>query len=164
LPQRFIALAAVIVGPTLVFISAKRQMAMQIVIAYRSVISPMRQKWINDLRERVAEFVSEATWIYLLHFQSEESREKADVKPTTIRMTLLRNQIELMLNPAEGDHNALIKQIETFRACAIEDGRTNDYPKAVDDMNVAAKKILKDGWERVKRKQAAPTDNFLLRR
>ena len=117
-----IALAAVIVGPSLVFVASRRQMATQIVIAYRSVISPMRQKWINDLRERVAEFVSEATWIYLLNFQGKESLEKVDVKPTTIRMTLLRNQIELMLNPAEDDHNELIKRIETVRAALSKMG------------------------------------------
>lgn len=145
-----IALAAVIVGPVIAYLVAKRQIVAQTAIAYRSVIAPMRQKWINDLRERIAEFIGEAAWIYMVHFQGPGAKAVVDVKPKALRMTVLRTQIELMLNPGEEDHQQLVKLIEAVRATAIEDLRVNEFPQSVEALSVCAKKILKTEWKVVK--------------
>lgn len=77
------------------------------------------------------------------------------VKEKALRMILLRNQIGLMLNPSEEDHQKLMTLLEEIRRASQESDRTEDFPKAVLSANECCKKILKDEWNRVKSEQAA---------
>ena len=154
-----ITLAAVIVGPAVAYLVGRRQARVQLAIAYRNVISPMRQKWINDLRERLAEFISVAAWFYRLWYRVGETSSKAEENEKTLQLVLLRNQIELMLNPNEADHERLRKLLEDVRRASMESARTDEFPAAVQAANDCCKKILKDEWERVKSEQAAPAPN-----
>jgi hypothetical protein len=50
-----IAFLAVIVGPFICWMIAKKQAEVSIRMARRNTIAPMRQQWINDLRTRIIE-------------------------------------------------------------------------------------------------------------
>lgn len=53
-----VAAVAVFVGPLISLRVAKRQTETALAVAQKQVIAPMRQKWIDSLRDRVAKFVS----------------------------------------------------------------------------------------------------------
>jgi hypothetical protein len=66
-------------------------------------------------------------------------------------MVLLRQQIELMLNPNEEDHNALIACLDRVRVAAWEKHKHHNLSSSMDDLTARCKAILKKEWERVKK-------------
>jgi hypothetical protein len=155
------ALIAVFVGPLIFFLIAKRQTAITMTVAYRSVVSPMRQKWIDGLRDRVSEFMSIAAWFYrsrvLIPPEDAGALESSsEWDQQSIKMVLLKNQIELMLNPKEKDHNEFLAQLDIVRQRAWENGWQTAFPEAVTQANALCKEILKDEWDRVKSEALTP--------
>jgi hypothetical protein len=73
-----VAAVAVFVGPLISLRVAKRQTETALAVAQKQVIAPMRQKWIDSLRDRVAEFVSVAAWFYRKSMVSHEPPTKTD--------------------------------------------------------------------------------------
>ena len=55
-----IAALAVFVGPALQLSIARKQMKITLAVAKRQIVSPIGQKWIDDLRCHVAELLSAA--------------------------------------------------------------------------------------------------------
>ncbi len=53
-----VAALAVFVGPLISWLVAKRQLASSLEVANKQIIAPMRQAWINDLRDLLAELTS----------------------------------------------------------------------------------------------------------
>jgi predicted membrane protein len=58
-----VAALALFVGPYVSLRVARRQNETALAVAYKQVIAQMRQKWIDDLRERVSEIVSVAVLV-----------------------------------------------------------------------------------------------------
>ena len=69
----------------------------------QQVISPMRQQWINTLRDTVAEVLSHASTLHL----SETSRFSAE----RMQLAAREARLELLINPQENDHRALLQSI-----------------------------------------------------
>ncbi|MCG9714849.1 hypothetical protein L1D40_19610 [Shewanella insulae] len=83
----------------------------------RQVIAPMRQAWINALRDKVSEFVSIAS-ICRLHVCPSDSASESIKKESHKedrdrygRLKLLVTSVELHINPSEEDHQKLVKQM-----------------------------------------------------
>ena len=60
-----IAALAIVVAPSVSWRVARRQTETSLAVAQKQVIAPMRQKWIDLLRDRVAEIISTAHWFYV---------------------------------------------------------------------------------------------------
>ncbi len=140
------ALAAVIVGPIVSFKIAKRQIS-------ASTVTISRQRWINDLRDAIADFNAKASMIYSLarnNYADEHSIPRIE------EMVQLNYKIELLINPNEEDH-ARLAQLVTNIASSL---RLAKVKKANIDTNLDEKqgelislsqKILKREWKRVKK-------------
>ena len=110
--------------------------------AKQQVISPMRQQWINSLRDTVAETLSQASMLHL-RGDSPTSAERQ-------QLAAREAKLELLINPNEQDHEALLNAVR-FAVNSIgskppqefHDGRL----KAVE----VAQKVLKQEWEVTKR-------------
>lgn len=138
-----VAALALIVGPLVTLRISQRQ-----------TLAPMRQKWIDNLRDRVAEFVAVASWLYRHGYglgPKDQSSADVEINQQSVRLVHLANHIELMLNPREADHNELLRALESVRQTACEQSRLSEFPGAVQALNALCKKILKAEWNRVKR-------------
>lgn len=138
------ALVAVAVSPIVSIYIARRQIR-------ASVVSTNRQKWIDQLRDQLAELVTSIKFLNLqrsLHHLSE-----AEWVERFQRTHFLENKISLLLNPKEPDHVALSKTIRQAVEAMVEKEGSRDSLRVLDHTDSVvqqAQAILKREWERVK--------------
>jgi hypothetical protein len=128
-----VALAAVFVGPILSTRSAKRAM-----------LGPMRQKWINTLRD----YLSDISSLCIKYWQTDlDEREKIDFQ----NINDLKHKIIFMINPNEDDHEMLISLIAQMIE-ALSRGKAGDvdFHLAYKELQEQGRKVLKREWEVVK--------------
>ena len=139
------ALIAVAVSPAVSIHIARRQIR-------ASVISGNRQKWIDQLRDQVAELI---TSIKFLSLQTSLHRfSEAEWIERFQKTHLLESKISLLLNPKEPDHVALSKAIRQAVQAMLEKDDSQDARNILDYTDSViqqAQVILKREWERVKR-------------
>jgi hypothetical protein len=168
-----IALVATIVGPVITLLIARKQIAsgfetqrQQTDTAIRVarlnfnalVVSTNRQKWIDTLRDTLAEFLAVAR-----HVASDIRSSGFDTAmiDRVRRMLELSTKVELLLNPIEPDHVAFVQRLRELQSAAIsrdavglgekESAADADHlDSLVSDLTARAKQILKAEWERVK--------------
>ncbi len=134
-----IAALAVLFGPLIQLYIAKAQIR-------ASVLSANRQRWIDQLRQHVAEFITVASELNTnskLHLHDD-----ATTLQKTREMHLCKSTIKLMLNPTKEDHQRLIQLLNDATdgiTKSIDEDRT-DIPAIV----ALTQAIQKKEWERVK--------------
>jgi hypothetical protein len=146
------ALVASIVGPVVTLVVAKRQFN-------ATVLSANRQKWIETLRDMIAEFVSLLVAALVVRSRWKDKWDKgrgalaqdAALLEKLQRMVLAQARIRLLLNPTEADHERLREAI----AVAITRLQSDDSPDAdtqadIEAITAQAQAILKREWHRVK--------------
>jgi hypothetical protein len=122
----------------------QRQINSSLAVANKQIIAPMRQKWINDLRDLIAELASDS----LHYFRSGHDFEGYK---NFQRLTFLESKIQLMLNPNEEDHQKLEWMIdEMLKALQSgEKGRENFIATHPEVMKFS-RQVFKREWNRVK--------------
>ena len=111
-----VAALAVFVGPTISWWvakrqiessleTAKRQTATSLEVANKQIIAPMRQAWINSLRDLLSELTSSALHYFVSGYDGRTDTEYQ-------RLTLLNYKVKLMLNPFEKDHQHLEELVD----------------------------------------------------
>ncbi len=149
-----ISMLAVVVGPIVMLLIAKRQIT-------ASVVSANRQAWIKDLRDEIATLIAEyERSIHRLHVIKLEGHSPESVSRFLEFMhnaNRCQLRIELLLNPTEHDHSRLTETISAFIASMSEFIDDPGSPRDPEKMKVAKKEILrlaqaifKREWERVK--------------
>lgn len=147
------ALVAVFVGP---MVTSR--------VAHKTVISPMRQAWINNLRDAIAEFLATAEKAAFQYYKSNETdldKKKARQKIYE-RLAHIEAKIKLMINPDESDHTELLNKIAalkdwsgdnelSYEEMADQDeGELSNFEKRQQAIVDISRKILKEEWEVVK--------------
>ncbi len=134
--------------------NVEKQIAAQLQIAARSsrasVVSASRQRWIDAIREDVAEFLSLEDAYKAARLRSDatgagQDAIAADMEALTRRRVLLRKRIELRLNPDKDHHQALLHAMDLHMSAREPD------PIRELDVRDKTKALLKQEWERVKR-------------
>ena len=147
------ALVASVVGPIVTLAVARRQFN-------ANVLSANRQKWIETLRDMLAELVSllvsalvvKAEWKDNWdHGRSLIATDRAFLSKLE-RIVLVQWKIRLLINPLEPDHQELYRAIETAFS-RLKSAGSHDSESEADIENITrlAQSILKREWERVKR-------------
>lgn len=109
-----------------------------------SVVSANRQKWIDALRDDIAEFLTESDGVRA-RLQDNPIVDQ-DIRERGRKLTLLFNRIRLRLNPHENDHSDLLELLEKLlRYDNIKLGLPLE-----DEAARLAQQILKREWRRVK--------------
>lgn len=142
------ALAAIVVSPLANFFIVRYQ-------TRRSFISPMREKWISELRNEIAEYCASAYSagaISATQNAAQESGYKKKVEemsalglasiPVTMK-SLWR--INMLLNLEEEDHRNLYELLEPLMRLI------DDRDKFIDQRDLAlnaAQKVLRAEWKR----------------
>lgn len=139
-----IALLAVFVSPLLAWYSTRRQVNASLAVANKQVIGTMRQAWINNLRDLLAEFGSSAQHYWEAGY---EDRTDAEYK----HMLFLRHKISLMLNLSEHNHLCLDEAAGKILR-GLSQGKQGDdvFFAGLGGFTELSAKILKEEWNRVK--------------
>lgn len=141
-----VAALAIFVGPIISFIVAKRQIASSLAVSHKQIIAPMRQAWINSLRDVIAELTSKA---FRYHCTGFEERKDAEY----LYLAELEHRIRLMLNPAEDDHTALellIREMVSSAGRGMEDA--DKFSEFHTQVMAMSRRILKRERNVVKEK------------
>lgn len=146
---------AVFVGPIISWSIAKRQINAASLLARhqirssleasnKQIIAPMRQAWINNLRDVLSEIISSALHYYVTGFEDRTEKEYQ-------RVTLLESKVRLMLNANENDHQRLEVLIQKMiAAIQHEGGKKDEFPDLHTEVVALSRTILKREWDRVK--------------
>jgi len=152
-----VALLAVFVGPFISYIVSKHQSETSLHVANKQIIAPMRQAWIELLRNRVAEILSASLWYYVSgqdeNIISGENDEENNIESQKLERKLLfiTSQIELMLNPNEDDHIELLKSLKKAQQVMWPYSKSSsEFPEHHKKTTELCQKVLKREWERVK--------------
>jgi len=151
------ALVASIAGPFVTLAVAKRNFN-------ATVISANRQKWIELLRETLAELVSlfVAALLVKVKWKHQREQHKWDhgrgaliAEPALLdkvqRMVLAQAKIRLLLNPGEADHQRLYSAIDAAgKRLQSEDALESETEADIEAITKLAQVILKREWLRVK--------------
>ena len=154
-----VALLAVIVGPFVSWIVSKHQNKTAVMLAKKQIIAPIRQAWIDRLRGLLSEYLTicfsyytTSEYIHDLSMDSEIDHEKI-AQHVEQRLSLLRSEVELLLNPYEDEHEALLKLMgDCFRGL-FKSGADSEFVGFIDNhqkLTAQSKKVLKLEWNRVK--------------
>lgn len=141
-----VAILAIIVGPLISWIIARRQIEASIRNIKQQVLGPMRQAWINNLREMIAEVTSNC-----LHYWQTGTFEDLD-NDQYKRITDIEHKIRLMINPKEPNHTKLLKSIGKMVATTGASNRKEDeeFFRAYNTVLKTAQEVLKEEWNVVK--------------
>lgn len=137
---------AVIFGPLLSLHISRKQNETTLAIAKKNIISPIRQKWINELRDILSSITHNCA-----SFWTETSESKREMLHLEVRA--LRSKLELYINPNESDHLRLLSLVSELEASMFgseKDDEPQLFFRAQAAMTEQAQKILKTEWERVK--------------
>lgn len=157
-----IAGLAIIVGPFVSWLIARRQVQTSLIVAQKQVIAPMRQKWIDSLRDRVAEFISTGHWYYIAGGNEViptpndedqfEQHESLQIQQVSRKMIFMLNQIEMMLNPKETDHTTLIDSLKRIEKACFSHGEEHLLLfEFIDEAREMCQIVLKREWDRLKK-------------
>lgn len=128
----------------------------QINIAARNsraaVVSANRQKWIDALRDDIAEFVATRAQIEGLSRGSSFNLYSQEGIALRTRVFMLRSRIELRINRNEPEHQALLDALDRYGREASDE--------ADIELRKQASAIFKAEWERLK-KEASGIDPFV---
>lgn len=158
-----VAALAVVAAPLVSWFTTKQQIRTSFALARnqtrtslettnKQIIAPMRQAWINKLRELLAEFTSSAEHYYVAGYEDRTDKEYQ-------RVTLLQAQIRLMLNPNEEDHQDLERLMQRM-VTEIEKEKSDEFPVLLIEVIDLSRKILKREWDRVKKPMLAETSHW----
>jgi len=108
------------------------------------MLSPLLQKWINDLRGLLSEISGSC-----LHYWQAGYEDRTDEEYK--RITDLTHQVIFHLNSSEDEHNKLIKVIHNLEG-SLSKGKEadDDFFLAYEELLNQGRKILKTEWEVVK--------------
>jgi hypothetical protein len=146
------ALVASILGPIVTLSVARRQFN-------ANVLSANRQKWIESLRDTLAELIAlvaiasvlKATWRDKWDKGMGPLGSNTELLQKLERLVLVQAKIRLLLNPLETDHQELYRAIDTalqrFKSEALHEAETD---ADVETITHLAQAILKREWQRVK--------------
>jgi len=147
------ALVAVVVGPIISIYIMRKQNEANIEIAKKNVmastVSISRQKWIDTLRDCIAELQSAIFPILVQaagqHYSKEEKKERID------RATFLISKIALLINPKEADHIQLMEHINALLSSAREgESSYEKYKIANKNITDISQSILNREWNVIK--------------
>lgn len=137
------ALIAVVVGPFFTIRASKNHM-----------IGPMRQAWINSLRDTVSEFLAQIyiprTNVVASSTDPDEVRRTQEIEDRN-RLQLayqMKEKICLLINPGEDDHIELVRLISNAYDAYYKAQDTKAIREAI---RTHTQIILKREWEVVKK-------------
>ena len=112
----------------------------------KQITAPMRQAWINNLRDLLSEITSSALHYYVSGFENRTDQEYQ-------HLTHLEYKIKLMLNPREDDHQRLERIIADMIGIFGKGNSSKldeEFQSCHENVLALSRDVLKREWDRVK--------------
>ena len=140
-----IAAIAVFFGPLISIIITSKTLRLNSKIASKNLISPIRQQWIDNLRNSIAELVARSHHYCVAGTEDREDEEY-------YRIIELEMKIKLLINPKEIDHIKLLEAINEMLTNLYKGGIKAEiiFWEKHKEVIELSQSILKREWERVK--------------
>lgn len=141
----WVALLAVFVGPYISWKVANSQAKISLQIANKQITGPMRQAWINTLRDIVSDLLGKSAHYWAAGFEDREDEEFRYI-------TELLSRLELQINPSEEDHAWLVEKAYKMQSHINSNNMITDevFWRLHQEIKELAQKILKREWDRTK--------------
>jgi hypothetical protein len=150
-----VAALAVFVGPIVTLKIAREERRTSLVVANKQIVAPMRQVWINNLRDKVADVLSTASWYYMSGRDPEHLEDDMEEAGDRVekRLRFRVQEVELMLNLPEEDHRLLHEKLNAVVECCFA-GSENyaEFPHRIREASQVCQRVLKREWNRVRAK------------
>lgn len=154
-------IGAVIVTPFITLRVARIQTETSLAVARlgiaANVVSINRQRWIDDLRNLVAEFqttiISLRRLSHLVASRQVSGECEWDRSLGFEKAVLLRSRLALLINPSEEDHKQLLILVDMALSIAQtppEQDTLKIETELRSDIEQKTQNILKEEWQRVK--------------
>ena len=146
------ALVASIVGPVVALAVARRQFN-------ATVISSGRQKWIEAMRDALAELVALISSALIVKSNWKEKWESGrgplNSDPVLLdkfeHIVRAETKIHLLITPTDPDHQRLVEAIEdAIQRLRLEESQDAATERDIRAITALAQAIFRRGWERVK--------------
>ena len=146
------ALVASIIGPIVTLTVARRQYN-------ATVISASRQKWIETLRDTLAELIALLRGASVVKSKWKDKWDRGrgplDADPAMLKkfehIVLLQSKIDLLINPTDADHQLLCEAIETaISRLGAEESLEAETQSDIQTITRLGQAILGRAWQRVK--------------
>lgn len=132
-------------------------------VARASVVSANRQKWIDAIRDDLAELIT-ADDVMLEHSRTnfnnvpvdDREKYKERVGAARAKVQLMHRRIQLRLNPSKPTHEALMRAVDTLIAATDPDHRN-----ARNGLIEGAQSFLRHEWLRLKQ-EAGDWDSAIM--
>ena len=123
--------------------AAKRQWEVQLTVAKHQIIAPMRQAWINRLRERISTYIAISA-----EMVAKLNDPAYPAVPAFRELVTDEEEIYLLLHKGEPDHDAIVAEVHKINKLV---GRRESVAEAHVRLREIAQKVLKDEWEVTKK-------------
>jgi hypothetical protein len=150
------ALIAGVAGPIVSISVARRQIR-------ATVISNNRERWIEALRDPLAEYIATVISAKQLETESQNAvdamvRDDQAFRKTAERMLLVRSKILLMTNPNEDCDRLLWQSIDAVHSAVVtkQTLTLQQWRTRLDAVTAAGHAVLRAEWARVKRGDRDP--------
>jgi hypothetical protein len=153
--DKFLALLSLVVAALAVFIRllisskiATKKLAGTIKISNKHTTSPIRQSWINELRQILVKLITNCTYFF-----SETNKEKRD--SCHLDVCELIGQLELYVNSKGDEHNELFNFDVHIEFSIFSEDKPNKLSqfwfvhRAIVEQSQT---VLKTQWQRIKMK------------
>jgi hypothetical protein len=146
LQTAFGAIIASAIGGCVALVVSKKQQKEQ----RRTQWILRRNKWSDELRERILEVISPATWFYLAKWKNRPSPQgdgaswDSEKVNYTMKLTGSITRICLMLDPKDNAHAELMKALESVRSAAFTSDTKDvaQFERAVQSLTNSAQAVV----------------------
>ena len=145
------ALTAAVLSPMVSLLVTRMQIR-------ATVISNNRERWIEALRDAVAEYVAVLLTASMVKQAAErdplqEVREHRDLLPIVERVVMMKSKIMLMINPSDQRYAALCEKVEASYELLASDSLVSvpAMRAQANEVTRLGAYVLRTEWARVKR-------------
>jgi hypothetical protein len=128
---------------------AKQQMEAQLIVARAQVIAPMRQAWINKLRERISSLIARSVALAVHSANGTKEVDRAEFRG----VAEICQEILLLLHPGEPDHDAIAAAVMILTNYT-KNRDLNKKGEVVIELRKLTQKVLHDEWEVTKKMES----------
>ena len=146
------ALVASIIGPFITLTVARRQFN-------ATVISTSRQKWMDTLRDTLAELIALVSAALVVKSKWKDKWDRGrgplNADPAMLEkfehIVLAQSKIDLLINPTNADHQLLSETIEkAISRLGAEESLESETQSDIQNITRLGQTILRREWLRVK--------------
>ena len=143
-----IAVVTVVAASLVTYNAARRQIEASLKLGYHQIIAPMRQAWINKLRERIAAYIGISSEMGI-RIQNMSTLDEPSYRAYR-ELLAIREEIYLLLHMGEEDHEQIAREVHNINQL-VSEYKANDLGSAHGRLREITQKVLKAEWEVTKK-------------